>query len=127
MTLRQYLTIMIVATLLCWVSWIFVLMNVDPFTSGLLGFLFFYVSLFFLLVGTLSLLIFGLYHLFSHSSLPLFRYVQYSFRDAVVLSVFILALLWLQSQRLLQWWNVGLFIGIVIAVGIIMSVRRQSA
>ena len=61
MNLRQYLAIMGMATALCWVSWIFVLFNIDPFLDTGLGFFFFYLTFFFALIGSLSIIVFILY------------------------------------------------------------------
>lgn len=110
MTLKQYLTIMVLASILCWTAWVVVIMNVDPFEANAISFLFFYVSLFFALLGTVSLIIFALYHFFSKEEQPLFRYVQRSFRDAFFLSVLTLGLLMLQAWSMLNMWSGGFFV-----------------
>lgn len=105
MSLRQYITIMLIATILCWVSWIFVIINIDPFEATSLSFFFFYTSLFFALVGTISLVSFSAYSLLSRVHLPMFRYVQKSFRDSLFISAFLTVLLYLQGAGLLNLWN----------------------
>ena len=125
MTLRQYLSIMIVASLLCWVSWIVVLLNVDPFTSGWVGFLFFYISLFFSLLGTSAVLIFVLYYQFSRRAVPMYRYVQCSFRDALMLAVTGVGLLYLQGQRYLRWWNFIILFLFLLCIGIFVQLRKR--
>ncbi|MBT3817548.1 MAG: hypothetical protein HOE80_03025 [Candidatus Magasanikbacteria bacterium] len=113
MTLRQYLTIMIVATLLCWTAWGVVLLNVDPFYDTGMGFLFFYISLFFSLIGTSSILIFGLSVVFSKKELPIFRHVRRTFIIGVVLATTLIGLLFLQGKQLLTLWNMLLLFSII--------------
>lgn len=125
MTLRQYLTIMTAGTILCWISWILVLFNVDPFTSGVSGFLFFYLTLFLALLGTVSIISYVVRSYVSDALTPMFRHVKKSFRDgAFGASAAILALS-LMSTGLLRLWNLGLFAVIVLFVILfIVSARR---
>ncbi len=109
MNLRQYLATMIFSTLLCWAAWVFVIVQIDPFETGPVGFVFFYVSLFFALIGTISLMIFGIYRLFGAREMPLFRHVRMSFRTAVVLSSLALVGLYLQSLSVLSLFNTLVF------------------
>ena len=127
MSLRQYLSLMIFSTILCWIAWGMVLVNIDPFQTSVSGFAFFYVSLFLSLVGTLSLIAFLGYRLFSRAELPLYRYVQKSFQGGVIASALILLLLMLQGQSLLRWWSVALFVGCVgIWIGFQISAHRTT-
>ncbi len=115
MNLKQYLAIMSFATILCWISWIFVIMTIDPFRGNTTSFLFFYVTLFFSLVGTNSLAIFGVYKLIA-KQIPLFRYVQKSFREATIVSSIIIFILFLQGKQWLTIWNFGLFVILTVVV-----------
>lgn len=110
MSLRHYLATMILATVLCWLAWIFVLINVDPFETSPVGLAFFYLSLFLAGLGTWSLALFGLYWFWHRATWPLFRYVQKSFREAIWISLFATLLLWLQGQKYLTPLN-GLLLG----------------
>ena len=114
MNLRQYITIMLVGTVLCWSAWFFVIVNVNPFEAGTLSFLFFYISLFLALLGTFSVLIFVVYRLFSRTELPLFRYVERSFRESFILSAICIFLLFLRGVDLLNIWNFSFFIVLLI-------------
>ncbi len=105
MNLRQYLSIMACATLLGWVAWFFVIMNVDPFQENTLGFFFFYISLFFSLIGTISLLSFLLTQIFPKPMVPMYRLVQKSFRIGLLLSGILIVLLFLQGKEILTKWN----------------------
>ena len=126
MTLRQYLRVMILATILCWFALGMVIINIDPFATGESGFFFFYASLFLSLVGTLSLVIFLLYHWFNRSSLPLYRYVQKSFRDGMGGAAGLILLLFLQGHGLLRVWNVVLFAVVLIGVLLLSRAKPQS-
>ncbi len=102
MTLKQYLTLMILSTVLCWAAWIFVLVNVDPTQTSAIGFLFFYISFLLAIIGSASLLLFGIYKRVSRGELPMFRLVQKSFRDASAIAVVISALLYLQGRGIIH-------------------------
>jgi hypothetical protein len=116
MNLRQYLATMIFSTVLCWAAWIFVIINVDPFQTGAIGFVFFYISLFFALIGTISIMVFGVYRLFGSREIPLFRHVRMSFRTGCILSVLALAGLYLQSLSVLSLFNTLVFGTICIVI-----------
>jgi hypothetical protein len=114
MNLRQYLSIMACATVLGWVAWLFVIINVDPFQENTLGFFFFYVSLFFSLIGTISLFSFLITQIFPKPMVPMYRLVQKSFRIGLLLSGILIVLLFLQGKEILTKWNsiLLLFIGV---------------
>ncbi|MFB6182362.1 MAG: hypothetical protein ABEJ24_05715 [Candidatus Magasanikbacteria bacterium] len=116
MKLKHYLTIMTLATILCWSAWFFVIFNINPFQSGIVGFMSFYSSLFFSLFGTLSLITLGAYYKLTDIR-PIFKIVEKSFRDACVLSVLVIALLYLQGKQLLTIWNLSLFILFLVLIG----------
>ena len=117
MTLRQYLFIMAFATTLCWSSWIFVLYRIDPFTANALSFAFFYFSLFLAMLGSISLVLFVGFYYLSRSAAPMYRYVQRSFRSAIVVSLIAVFLLLLQGIRVLALWNIIIFACFVIIAG----------
>ncbi|NQV13009.1 MAG: hypothetical protein HQ530_01765 [Parcubacteria group bacterium] len=112
MTLRNYLIGMMISTIFCWASWIMILIYVDPESTGVVGLSAFYVSLFFAMIGTLTLLGFYLRVWFSHNEI-LFAHVGPSFRQAIFLSLVLVGSLTLQSFRLLTWWDGALFIAAV--------------
>lgn len=115
MNLRQYLTIMGFATILCYSALGMVLFNIDPFRDETLGLVFFFVTAFFSLLGTFSVISFFLYHWFSEEDIPMYRFVQRSFRNGVVASIIILSVLFLQFKSLLNIWTGGLFALIVLS------------
>lgn len=126
MTLRQYLATMIIATLLCLTAWGFVLVNVDPFTAGALSFGFFYLSLFLSLIGIFSLALFFGYKAFSRVEYPIFKYVQRSFREALLVSVFIIVFVYLQMHSWLNWLTAGILILLfLLSFSFTMSLKQR--
>ena len=127
MTIRQYIFIMTLATALCWVSWGFVIKNVDPFQASALSFVFFYISLLLALVGTISIFVFSLRYFFSRRMQPMFRFVQQSFHEAIVFSVALVTLLYLQGKGLLFGW-IGLTFVLLITIGsIFLFINKNHA
>ena len=109
MSLRNYIIGMLTATVLCWLSWLLVLFYIDPTTANIIGFLAFYLSLFFALIGSLSLVGLYLRIWLSHKEV-LFAFVGPSFRQGVFLSLILIGNLLLQSFGVLKWWDAGLLI-----------------
>lgn len=117
MTLRQYLITMILATILCWVATVLVIINVDPFESTMVGFLFFYTSIFLSLFGTVSVCSFTVLRLLGrHSDVPLFVYVQRSFYIGALIAFVIDLLLVMQSAGILNMFNVSIVMTLCILV-----------
>lgn len=96
---------MVLGTILCLVAWFFVLFNVNPYEANSTGFFFFYASSFLGLMGLSSLVFFSIYRFFGREALPLFKYVQRSFRESAVFASFSILLLFLQAHSLLKLWN----------------------
>ncbi|KKW42507.1 MAG: hypothetical protein UY92_C0006G0068 [Candidatus Magasanikbacteria bacterium GW2011_GWA2_56_11] len=128
MTLRQYLATMIFATLLCYTAWFFVIDNVDPFAASAAGLGFFYLSFFLSLLGTCSLIFFCLYRFFGTSDLPLFRYVQKSFRESLAISAYLALMLLLQGASYLTFWIGSLVTGLfILVISFMVSLRSHPA
>lgn len=116
MTLKQYIILMTAASLMCWASVVLVIVNVDPYMSTTLLFTFFYMSVFLSLCGTLSLIIFSIYAFFTKKIIPLYKIVQKSFRDSIIISLAATFLLFLQSQRLINWLSTSLLL--ILSIGL---------
>lgn len=127
MTLKSYLTIMLIMTLICWVAFIFILWSVNPEITNWLGFLLFYLSLFLSLVGSAALAGFiirfvGLKHKLA------FRSVIDAFRQSFLFAFLIVASLFLMSKNLFNWLNLFfLIIGLSVLEFFLISYRRPSA
>ena len=103
MSLKDYLLLMGVATSLAWGSWIYVLFQVDPHETGLMGFVLFYVTLFASLVGTMAILG-SVYRVVLRKRQQLItREVRISFRHAMMVSAGAVVTLILSTQDLLSW------------------------
>jgi len=129
MNLRQYLITMVISTILCWAAWIFVIMNVDPFSAGVLGFSLFYTSLALALIGTISLLAFGLFRLFGSHDTPLFRHVRMSFRTACIMSLLAITGLYLLSLEIFTFFNALIFIlicAVIISLDFSLTTTKKS-
>ena len=109
MTLRAYLILMIIATLICWFAFGFVLWTVNPEITNWLGFLLFYSSLFIALTGTTAIIGFlirfkGLKHEL------VFRSAKTAFRQSFIFAFLITATLFLLSKDLFTWLNLILLV-----------------
>ncbi len=105
MSFRFYILLMLTATFLSWIIWGAVIFFVNPYEAGFLDLSFFYLSLFFALTGSFAVLGSVTRHWFSKEKI-LFRQAAVSFRQAIFFSVLIVVCLFLQSQRILNWWNI---------------------
>lgn len=100
---------MSICTLFCWLAWILVVNLIDPTETGVLGFGFFYSSLFLACLGTMSILGFWLRMKIFRDEI-VYKQVGTAFRQAVMFSILVVGSLFLQSKSLLTWWNIILFI-----------------
>ncbi|MCF6276536.1 MAG: hypothetical protein L3J07_01660 [Candidatus Magasanikbacteria bacterium] len=114
MSLRQYLFIMSFAAILCWISWGFVLVNIDPFQGSKLGFFFFYLSFYFALLGTFSMPFFIISRKLTNRIIPLYIHVRRSFTCSVVVSFALVMVLYLNAKKVLTFWNFILLLFIFI-------------
>lgn len=105
MTIRQYLLLMLIGTVMCWGAVALIMTMIDPTESQATIFALFYFSLFFSLTGTFSILGFLSRIGILSKRYNLSRQVAVSFRQAVILSLLLVAGLFLQGRGLLDWWN----------------------
>ena len=124
MTLRSYLIIMIITTLLCWTAWFYILWMVNPEATNWAGFLLFYLSLFLALVGIIAIIAFLIRFIGLKHELA-FRSVKNAFRQSFLFSSFIIMILFLLSQELFSWLNViFLVIGLSVLEFFIISYSK---
>lgn len=107
MTLKKYLNLMSILTIICWLAWVFVIFFVNPEETGLIGFVLFYFSLFLAILGTAAIIGFLIRTRFNTG--PVFKQVETSFRQGIWLSLLVVGLFLLQNLGILRWWN-GLFL-----------------
>lgn len=127
MTLKQYLLLMATGTVMCWVAWLFILFNIAPEQAGLLGFTFFYTSLFLGIVGVFSVIGFMIKKKKIDQEEIIFRQVKKTFKQGVLFGVFVVLSLILLQFNLLFWWNAILLALVYILLeGAIISGRKYS-
>jgi len=107
MTLKKYLNLMSILTIICWLAWVFVIFFVNPKETGLIGFVLFYFSLFLAIVGTAAIIGFLVRTRLNKG--PVFKQVEASFRQGIWLSFLVVGLFLLQNLGILRWWN-GVFL-----------------
>lgn len=122
MTLRRYLITMAITTCICWCAFIMVLFRIDPNNGGSVGLTLFFVSLFFAIWGSLSMLGFFIrYGLLRRSVVP-FRHVGISLRQALWFAILTTLTLLLVSQELLVWWmSILLVFALTVLEGFFLS------
>ena len=114
MTLKTYLTIMLLATAICWAAWTVVINSINPETTNSVGFLLFYASLFLAIVGTSAVFGFLIRFILLRKEL-IFRQVAIAFRQSFLFAAVIIVSLILQSFKMLTWYN-ALFLVIALTV-----------
>lgn len=125
MTLRAYLFCMSIATLLCWLAWILVVNGVDPYQTGLVGFLLFYVSLFLAGVGTFSVIGFVVRRRIVKNDDVVFRHVTHTFRQGITVSLLLIGALLLLQAHLLTWWTALLLMLLFLVVEGVLLTHEQ--
>ncbi|MDO9579730.1 MAG: hypothetical protein Q7J06_04055 [Bacteroidales bacterium] len=103
MTLKKYLNLMTILTVICWGAWFLVLILINPEQSDLIGFVLFYFSLFLALLGTISVV--GFLIRVWLKKKPIFKQVEIAFRQAIWFGLLISAIFILKGLDLLRWWN----------------------
>ncbi len=106
MSLRSFILLMILGTVLACMAWMIILFSVDPRDSGIAGFVMFYVTLGAALTGmTLLFLSFVRIILLRRRDVAV-REIRTSFRHALLFSIVAMGTLALSAQGLLKTWHV---------------------
>lgn len=124
MTLKNYLWVMSILTIICWGVFVFVVNIVDPFSTNFLGYLIFYTSFLASLIGTISIVGFLLRYFLSKEK-TIFNLVIISFRQSFVLSLFVISFLILKSFSLFTWLNLLLLIILFTFLEITLSLKKK--
>lgn len=114
MTIRRYVLVMFIGTILSWVAFGAVTANIPPDSAGLFGFALFFATLYLSLVGTFALVGLMLRKMVMKSELPT-RQVWVSFRQSFSFALLVVIALFLEREDLLYWWNV-LFLVIALSL-----------
>jgi hypothetical protein len=123
MSLKKYLIIMSFMTLFCWLAWVGVLFNINPNEAGIIGLSLFYISLFFALVGSFSLLGFFVRVWFTHETI-IYRHLGISTRQSLWFAILVVVTLLFKRTDLLRWWSGGLLIIFLIILEFFFLSRR---
>jgi len=115
MKLKSYVWGIALASLILLIASYLIAENVDPTKSGMVGKALFYLVLFFFLSGLFNLLLLGARRIFLGSEMA-FHGINLSLRQGILLSVLAVALLILQSFRILFWWD-----GLLVLAGIFLA------
>jgi hypothetical protein len=115
MTIRSYLWGMRLFALAALAALAFVVFYVNPERDGFFGQIFFYVALFFSVTGIATLFLFRIRRFFLKDVAAIQESVGISFRQGVLIALAICIIFFLQSIRLLVWWDGGL-----VAAGVLL-------
>lgn len=112
MTYRQFLFWMLFATVLGWFGFASVVRTIDPMSSGFMGPAFFYMTLSFAVMGTLSVIGMLLRATF-RPHVAVARHAGTSFRQSILLTVLAVGSLALHAKDALNWWTALMFLGTI--------------
>ncbi len=121
MITNRYIVYLVIAALVSWLAFYLVLNRLDPFvnnnitTVAGLSLAMFFVSLFFALTSTFTILGFYIRVWFNKNEVY-FDHLNVSLRQAVFLSLIALGSILFQILGVLSWWSGLLLIGSVVAI-----------
>ncbi len=127
MHLRHYLILMSLGTALCWAALFFIILSINPTGAGFGVIAFFYFSLFLAILGTFSVVGFLVRRALVRNDEIIFRHVKKTFRQSIIVAIFIIAALLLSHARLLAWWNAIILLGLFAVIeGVVFTNRKFS-
>lgn len=109
MSLFKYVILMTLSTIICITAFIMVLLFINPETSGFIGYLCFYISLFFSLLGSFSLVLLIIRLFIKKQELP-YKHLGISLRQSLWFSILIVVTLILLGTNMFTWWTAGLLL-----------------
>ncbi|MFH1661968.1 MAG: hypothetical protein ABIA02_02645 [Candidatus Falkowbacteria bacterium] len=109
MTLRSYLIVMSIATILCFSAFVFVLITINPEITNWVGFLLFYSSLFLTTAGVSAIVGFLIRFIALKRELA-FHAVRSAFRQSFLFAFAVASILFLLSKDVFTWMNLILLI-----------------
>lgn len=90
-------------------AWVFVIFYIDPEDSGMVGKIFFYSSLFLFMSGLWITIFIWIRKRFLGEDAAI-KNIGLSFRQGILISIFIVAVVALLGMNYLLWWNVLLIL-----------------
>lgn len=101
---RRYLIPIALAAFLSWISWLLVIIKIDPYLSTKIALILFFLTLFSSLVCTFTIIGFIIRRKVSHNEI-LFSYIGISLRQAILLTFCALGSLFFLLLGVLTWWD----------------------
>lgn len=124
MSHHKYLAIIGAAGVFSWLAWVVVIFKLNPEESTGLGLGLFYISLFFALACTFTII--GFYfRLWLNKNEVYYDHINIAFRQGVLLTLIALGCLTFQLLGILTWWSGLLLIAAVTAVEFYVMARLQ--
>jgi hypothetical protein len=124
MTLKSYLTLMIIATLACWGAFIFILNTINPEITNWLGFVLFYSSLFLAVSGLASIVGFLIRFWLLKQKLAFYS-VNSAFRQSFLFGLLVISVLLLLANNLFSIFNVLLLVIIITLIEYFLISHRK--
>ncbi|TES96313.1 hypothetical protein E3J85_01205 [Patescibacteria group bacterium] len=115
MRLQSYLLGIGASSIICWIAFILTILYISPETSRVLALSCFFVSFFFALAGTFTIIGFYIRTWASHNELY-YANINISFRQGIFVAFAFVGILALQALNLLTWWDGILFVAIIILI-----------
>lgn len=112
MTHQRYIMIIGTAALVSWLAFYLVIEKLDPFASTGLSLALFFISLFFALTSTFTIVGFYLRVWFNKNEIY-YDHINVSLRQGILLAMITLGCLLFQLLSVLTWWSGLLLIGAV--------------
>lgn len=126
LSVRSHIVFMLMATVIAWISWLAVLLTVDPNEASWWGFGLFFLTLFLSLFGSFALLGFALRTIVSSRRSTTRYRVVVSLRQGFLWSLALIIVLSLQGQRVLSMWILILILIIFAVLELsIVSLERE--
>lgn len=115
MNIKQLLIVVSVATLLFWMIWVLIVSQINPYETDFFGFLLFYLTLLFSLLGTFFLASFAFRKAFNKFSME-YNIVGTSFRQSFFFALLVISLLILQGVKMLNLLNSLLLVAVIVVL-----------
>lgn len=112
------------SAVLVFAAWLLIVLNVDPGETAVFGKLLFYGSSFLLLSAVFILFFTWMRKRSGADGEISFGYLGISFRQGVLLAFLVIVLLFLQSMRLLVWWDGALVVVSIFLIELYFLTRR---
>jgi len=123
MTIKTYLFEMTIGTILCFISWMLVIIYIDPNTTGFVGFVLFYLNMFFFLTCFFSLFSFCLRRKFLKNEVK-FKQTWIAFRQGFLLAATFIGTLLLRKLSMLSLGNAILLISAIVLIEIYFMKKK---